>query len=263
LTDWLNDIKAQKQALIVDACNSGAIVDNMSSASKTLNTTQIRAYERMKDRAGLFLLSGSTADKKSYESSAFGNGLLTYALLSGMRGEGEVFERDGNNAKLINLVSLFTFARDRVPILANSIREVQTPTLTFPGAASGIYIGQFKRASDVPIGKAKPTVLRPLFQDRDNYGDPLQLNLEVEQFLFRESERGLSARWAFKDMFYDDGGYTLAGRYHREDGQWVLQAKLFRNGEAVYTFDITPREDAAGIASALKRALYKWMNEQG
>ncbi|MEQ8702836.1 MAG: caspase family protein [Phaeodactylibacter sp.] len=263
LTNWLNAIKAQKQALIVDACNSGAIVDNMSSGSKTLNTTQIRAYERMKDRAGLFLLSGSTADKKSYESSAFGNGLLTYALLSGMRGEGEVFERDGNSAKLINLVSLFTFARDRVPVLAKSIREIQTPTLTFPGSASGIYIGQFKRASDVPIGKAKPTVLRPLFQSSDSYGDPLQLNLEVEQFLFRESERGLRAKWAFKDMFYDDGGYTLAGRYQQKDGQWVLQAKVFQNGEAVHTFDLPPHEDAAGIGSALKRALYKWMDEQG
>lgn len=263
LTNWLNAIKAQKQALIVDACNSGAIVDNMSSGSKTLNTTQIRAYERMKDRAGLFLLSGSTADKKSYESTAFGNGLLTYALLSGMRGEGEVFDIDGNSAKLINLVSLFTFARDRVPVLAKSIREIQTPTLTFPGAASGIYIGQFKGASDVPIGKAKPTVLRPLFQSGDSFGDPLQLNLEVEQFLSRESERGLRAKWAFKDMFYYDGGYTLAGRYQQKDGQWALEARILQNGEAVHVFDLPPHADAAGIAKDLKRALYKWMDDQG
>lgn len=263
LTDWLNKIKAQKQALIVDACNSGAIVGNVSSAGKSLNTTQIRAYKRMQDRAGLFLLSGSTADKKSYESSAFGNGLLTYALLSGMRGEGDVFDFDENSAKLINLVRLFTFARDRVPILAKSIREVQTPTLTFPGEATGIYIGQFERASEVPIGRAKPTVLRPLFQSSDSFGDPLQLNQEVEQVLFRESQRGLRAKWAFKDMFYDEGGYTLAGQYQKAGEAWALQAKLFRNGEAVHTFDLEPGSDATALASALRRAMSKWMDEQG
>jgi WD40 repeat protein len=263
LTDWLNKIKAQKQALIVDACNSGAIVENMSSGGKSLNTTQIRAYKRMRDRAGLFLLSGSTADKKSYESSEFGNGLLTYALLSGIRGEGDVFDSDENSAKLINLVRLFTFARDRVPILAKSIREIQTPTLTFPGEATGIYIGQFKTASEVPIGRAKPTVLRPLFQSRDSFGDPLQLNQEVEQFLFRESQRGLRAKWAFKDMFNDDGGYTLTGQYQQEGELWGLQAKLFRNGEAVHTFDLTPDQDARSLANALRKAMSRWLDEQG
>lgn len=263
LTNWLNAIKAQKQALIVDACNSGALVDQMSSGSKLLNTTQIRAYKRMQDRAGLFLLSGSTADKESYESSAFGNGLLTYALLSGMRGEGDVFDFDENSAKLINLVRLFTFARERVPILASSIREVQTPTLTFPGEAAGIYIGQFKRASEVPIGKAKPTVLRPLFQRSDSFGDSLQLNQETAQFLFRESQRGLRAKWAYKDIFYDEGGYTLAGQYQAEGDGWRLQAKLFRNGQVAYTFEPIQGKDAAGLANKLRRALNKWMRAQG
>lgn len=261
LTEWLKHIRAQKQALIIDACNSGAMVRNMTTGQKNLSTSQVRAYKRMRDRAGLFLLSGSTADKKSYESSKFGQGLLTYALLTGMRGEGDVFYIDNDNAQFIDLMRLFNHARDQVPVLAESIREVQTPTLGFPRQVSSIYIGQFDNASEIPIGREKPVMLRPLFQGGDHFGDTRELNPEVEKVLRNEAQRGARANWVFVDAYSYKTGYTLAGRYTEQGGQLQLKANLLRDGQVVHTFNLEPGEQAAKLAQDLGRALSDWMDE--
>lgn len=263
LTEWLKHIRAQKQALIVDACNSGAMVRSMTTGQKNLNTSQVRAYKRMRDRAGLFLLSGSTADKKSYESSKFGQGLLTYALLTGMRGEGEVFYIDDDNAPLIDLMRLFSHARDKVPVLAESIREVQTPTLGFPRQVSSIYIGQFDNASEIPIGREKPVLVRPLFQGGNSFGDEQAFNPELEKQLRREAQRGARAKWVFIDAYRYKNGYTLAGRYTIQGEALKLQANLLKDGQVVHTFDLPPSADTDQLAEELSRALSSWMDEQG
>lgn len=40
----------------------------------------------MKDRTGTHVITGCAADAVSYEASRFGQGLLTYSLLEGMKG---------------------------------------------------------------------------------------------------------------------------------------------------------------------------------
>ena len=260
LTAWLNGIKAQKQALILDACYSGAAVDLMSEVrGKNLTVSQVRAYERMRNRAGLFLLSSSTADKESYESSTFGNGLLTYALLSGMRGEGDVLDDE----KYIDIVKLFTSVRDRVPVLAKSIREAQTPTLKFPGAASGVLIGQFGSDAEVPIGIAKPPLLRPVFQLADGYGDPVGINSLMEQMLKEESGRGSRAQWAYKDLFYAKDCYMLAGRYAEEGEEIAVSAKLFYNKSEVHSFECRVKRDRlSSLDNMVKKELAKFFESR-
>ncbi|MCB0599313.1 MAG: caspase family protein, partial [Phaeodactylibacter sp.] len=68
LTKWINDIPAQKQVMILDACNSGKVVEALETGTKNLNSSQIRALDRMKDRTGMYVLAGSAADKVSYEA---------------------------------------------------------------------------------------------------------------------------------------------------------------------------------------------------
>jgi uncharacterized caspase-like protein len=47
---------------------------------------QVRAIERLKGPSGFHVLLGCSADRPSSEASQFAQGLLTYALLQGMRG---------------------------------------------------------------------------------------------------------------------------------------------------------------------------------
>ena len=76
---------ALKQVLIIDACASGRVVENLM-AQKDISSSTIRALERMKDRTGMHIITGCTADAVSYEASRFGQGLLTYSLLEGIKG---------------------------------------------------------------------------------------------------------------------------------------------------------------------------------
>jgi len=57
---------AAKQVVIFDACNSGQMIDDV--AGKELDPSQIRALDRMSDRAGLYLLTGSAGGRLSYEA---------------------------------------------------------------------------------------------------------------------------------------------------------------------------------------------------
>src|SRR5207249_9058693 len=103
-------------------CAAGAAVQSLI-AKRDLPSDQIRAIERLKDRTGFFVLMGSAADAVSYEASRYGQGLLTYSLLQGMRG---AKLREGEYA---DVSSLFGYAQDTVPEMAKNIGGLQRPLL--------------------------------------------------------------------------------------------------------------------------------------
>ena len=83
--EWIKKIPASKQVMILDACGSGKAVDNLI-AMRDIDPSQIRAIDRMRDRTGMYIISGCAADAVSYEASQYGQGLLTYSLLEGIKG---------------------------------------------------------------------------------------------------------------------------------------------------------------------------------
>lgn len=108
LTEQIKKIPALKQVLILDTCHSGRFSENMAK-DRAISSSQIRAYKRMKDRTGLHILAGAAADAVAYESSSYGQGILTYSLLMGMRGAAL---KDG---EYIDISRLFQYFADRVP----------------------------------------------------------------------------------------------------------------------------------------------------
>ncbi|MCB0634910.1 MAG: caspase family protein, partial [Lewinella sp.] len=85
--EWLNAIPARKQVMMIDACASGQFNKDLALlAMKNIPSSQIRALDRLRDRTGIYIISGSANDQASYEASPYGMGLLTYSLLSGMSG---------------------------------------------------------------------------------------------------------------------------------------------------------------------------------
>ena len=99
------------------------------SESRDVPSSQIRALERLKDRTGVYVLAGSASDAVSYEASRYGQGLLTYSLLLGMRGAALREE------SYVDVGRLFAYATDEVPSLARGIGGVQRPLLAQTCAA--------------------------------------------------------------------------------------------------------------------------------
>ena len=263
LTTLINRIPALKQILILDACNSGKVVESLSTSTRSLNSGQIRALDRMKDRTGIFVLSGSAADKVSYEAGQFGQGLLTYALLEGMRGPGL---RPGmDTTDFVDVMNLFQYARDRVPNLAADIGGIQTPMMVFPKSGASFDFGIFdSKRTRIPVAEEKPVFIRSLFMNDSTYIDEYQLATKLESLLKLEENED----FIYVDVNNYHQGYSIRGLYSKlENGKTIFNAKLIREGKA---FDIDtiemnikdPDKDINKIAKLLKRAATRMVVRQ-
>ncbi len=236
LTKWINDIPALKQVMILDACNSGKVVEALESGTKSLNSTQIRALDRMKDRTGMFVLAGSAADKVSYEASQYGQGLLTYSLLEWMKYK--ALEGDST----VDVVRLFEYARDRVPELAASIGGLQTPTLATP-SSGGFAIGLINEKVAIPVAAKKPVFVRNNFMDEDVLSDHLGLTGQLEAQFREISAKGADAELIFVDITDFPAAYTIRGLYRMEGEQVVGRARLFQGVEVLGSLTIKGRPE--------------------
>ncbi len=261
LTGWINEIPALKQVLIIDACNSGQAVEDLSSGTRNLNASQIRALDRMKDRTGMFILSGSAADKVSFEASEYGQGLLTYALLQGILGLATTRNADG---EYVDVMALFQYARDEVPRLAASIMGIQTPTLGFPAEASSFDIGIVKPEQPLPLGQKKPVLIRTTLLNQETLTDELQLMQQLEQAFRRESEKAANADYLFIDVHDYPGAYALRGLYKQTDGAIQFsQIRLFKGGTtSSYPLEIPPQTDSEDLVGKVVREVKKVIRRQ-
>ncbi|MEO0339692.1 MAG: caspase family protein, partial [Bacteroidota bacterium] len=229
LTRWLNKIPALKQVLIIDACNSGQIVENITGGTKNLNSSQIRAIDRMKDRTGMFVLSGSAADKVSYEASEYGQGLLTYALLQGMLGVATRKTADGD---YVDVMKLFQYARDEVPRLAQSINGIQTPMMGFPKQGASFDIGIVNDNVNIPIGNKKPVLVRSNFMNKITYLDDANLASALETEFREETEKGKNADFIYVDVYDYPAAYSLNGLYEKDlEGNIIVKVKLYKDSK--------------------------------
>ena len=253
LTEWLKEIPALKQVLIIDACNSGNVVENILVGRRNINSSQIRAIDRLQDRTGIYILSGSAANKVSYESSEFGQGLLTYSLLNGMRQGGLRVDQDGQ--KLIDVMRLFNHARDEVPDLARSIQGIQTPTIGFPKSVASVDIGIFNEQVDIPVANKKPVLINATFLNQTSMVDDLQLNFEISKAFQEESEKGKNANFIFFPVNAYPEAFRVTGLYEMIDDKIHLKAKLTQTGGSPQDLSINPAQNPEQLVKMLLKAI--------
>lgn len=224
LTELIKAIPALKQVLILDTCAAGRLVERITE-KRDVPSSQTRALERVKDRTGVFLLAGCAADRASYEASRYGQGLLTYSLLLGMRGAAL---RDD---QFVDVNRLFDFSADRVPELAQGIGGIQRPVRAIPIGGVSFDIGQLlsEDKPQIPLQTVLPLVLRASFQDEDRLRDHLNLSKQVNERLREVSARGREAPLVFVDAEEFPGACELVGRY-RVRGDTVTVTVLVSQG---------------------------------
>jgi hypothetical protein len=257
IREWLKQSPAYKKVLIFDACNSGQIIDDIAAASKELNGSQIRALDQMSDRAGTYLLAGSASDMVSYEASNYGHGLLTYALLKGMRGAAVRVDEENSAAHFVNVTELFDYAQLEVTKLAADINGVQQPQLNYPVRAGTFAVGIFNENTSIPLDAAKPTVLSSRIE-ADAFGDELGLERELNEMLQSEKSRVSAARYVYVPGKKLPNAYQVRGRYSVDGNVVTMKASLIKDDKAVATLAVEPGPKgviAENIHVALVRAL--------
>lgn len=251
LTKWLDSIPAQKKVLILDACNSGKAAENLSGVGqRELNADQVVAIELMKDRTGTFILTGSTADMLSYESSQYGQGLLTYSLLEAISG---VKLKDG---KYVDIMTLFQHARDRVPILAKTIKQVQTPVIAAPRGGASFPIGIKDSTINIVVAQPKPVIIWSSFQEQKQFKDVLGLGAAMNEHFHQQNAKGAQARYVYYDIPKYDEGYSIWGIYSLKGNMVTVDGRLFK-GEAPVgvPFQIKGKNDPKELVRLILKAV--------
>lgn len=254
LTDWLIELAAKKKVMILDACNSGQVVNTLIN-DRALTGSQLRALDRMKDRTGMYILAGSAADKKSYEATPYGQGLLTYSLLQGMQ---ELSTQHPN--KEVDILSLLSHAENRVPELAKEVGVIQKPKMHNQDGLSSFPIGIVQDPAAIPIASSKPLLIRPMFQQEGEFDDPLLLMTAIEDYIQKAIRR--NAPFTFQDVRNHPNGYSIRGAYTMEGERINIKGFLYKAGkkikEAGFSVEGT-KTDMNDLAKQVFFAIENWI----
>ncbi|MEI6763996.1 MAG: caspase family protein [Bacteroidota bacterium] len=121
LMDLLVNIKAQKQLVLLDACQSGGAIDQVAMRG----AAEEKAMAQLARSAGVVVLAASGTQQYAAEFKDLGHGVFTYSIIDGLSGNADGGKRDG----MITVTELKAWIEDQVPELTMQYRgEVQYPT---------------------------------------------------------------------------------------------------------------------------------------
>jgi hypothetical protein len=193
LGQLLADIPARKQALVLDTCASGQVFHDVTT-HRNVSSNVMRAWERLKDRNGVFVLAGCAADAVSYEASNVGQGLLTYSLLEPLSKVDPQVLQQVDSGYDVDVYRWFESTEKRVRELVDSlgIAGVQEPQLRARSDAQSFPVGELKGSDRglVQIAQPKPVILLGRFEDPENRLDPLDLTGRLDKALTGPVGRG-------------------------------------------------------------------------
>lgn len=268
LVQWMRKVPALHRALILDTCAAGAVARRLIE-KRDVPGDQTRAMDRLKDRTGFYVLMGSAADAASYETSQYGEGLLTYALLKGMKGP--ALRED----KFVDVAMLFHEVADDVPELAKGIGGIQQPRLLMPALEDCATGSDCKGEGSFDIGElsnedrgairlagSRPFLSRPVFINSKLHRDNLHLIDALRNRLRDESYA--SGSDALKIAYVDDddfdGAISPTGDYNIEGDRVSITLVLTINGKELSHSTIQGPADnldalCNSMVAELKRAL--------
>ena len=253
LVDWIKKIPATHQVMILDTCAAGAAAAKLVE-KRDVPGDQIRALDQLKDRTGFYVLMGSAADAVSYEASKYGQGLLTYALLTGMKGAALKNDVD------VDVSKLFQFAVDDVPGLAAGIGGVQRPQIIAPTGGASFDVGQLEPEDQkqIPLAAEKPIFLRPQLVNAEG-PDDLDLAPAVRRALRNATWIGTRGGPMPEAIFVDEdempGAIRIGGTYVVEQNRVTAQIWLSRDNAKKRIVVQGSTTDVAAFATRISAAI--------
>ena len=128
-----NRIKAQRAAVFLDTCYSGAALKGEKALSVGRNGgVSNSTLNRFREGVGRFVISASQANERSWESDTLKNGYFTYYLIQGLK------QKNG----MLPIEQLYTYLRDQVSKrVREDLQQSQTPAMKGSDQAVEINIG--------------------------------------------------------------------------------------------------------------------------
>lgn len=255
IAELIMAVPTVRQVLVIDACHSGQLAQNLTGSNFTMSSEEVRALETLKDRTGLYIIAGSAADAVSYEASAFDQGLLTYSLLYGMKGPALREDR------YIDIINLFNFASQKVPELASEIGGIQKPEVRVPNDLSTFDIGELgpEQRKQIVLKANRPAVAASAFQNEATFSDDLQLGELIDQRLKQAESQNSEEGVMFVDTKTFPEAFVVRGRYSESDEGLNAMGAIFQGKTKIAdikasaaTVDVLADKVVAELRAAMK-----------
>ncbi len=123
LQDKLKNIKALKQLIIMDACQSGKSLEEFAQRG----ALEEKAIAQLSRSAGIHILASAGSEQFASEFPALGHGLFTYALLEALSGKADGAPKDGK----VTIYELKSYLDDQVPALGEQYKGSPQYPFTF------------------------------------------------------------------------------------------------------------------------------------
>jgi uncharacterized caspase-like protein len=122
---------AGQKLVFIDSCHSEGV-----SGRKTRGADNNQLVRALQDNSTV-ILTASRGNQLSQESSEFGHGIFTYAVIQGMRGAADVVNKDG----LVMIKELDAYVYEKVKELTHNLQEPITNT---PGGYGNFVVADLK-----------------------------------------------------------------------------------------------------------------------
>lgn len=259
LKSALGKIAASKQVVILDTCHSGAAAKSLVESDRSISGDYQRAWESIRDATGVWMLAGSAADQKSYESANVEHGMLTYALLEAIDRASAEGLRAGNGGEFfVDVERWLTYAAGRVESLKNEVglQGIQRPEFRRAKAGNSFDIGVVSpdRRGFIGLKAPKPVVIMGNFSMNEE--DPAGLEEAM-----RKSLRNADAIKPWFDVAKHPNVYRVAGTYVQEGNALTVRVFLQQFDpkqvrKTIETFEVKgEKAKLAELADAMRKQL--------
>ncbi len=251
LTQWIRPdvMKAQKRILIFDACNSGQAIKDFAKfgtsqqqytvARSDERSQQIKAIDKLNEQSGLFILAASASNQSAYEMGKYGQGMLTYALLSSIKQNHGILE----NGKFLDVSRWFDASKTIVSELTKENGARQTPQMVSNTNFNiGIVDSEVLAGIILPIEKAMFSTTNLQNNDEKIAADDLDLSQQINNKLANIATRGSSSQILFVPGNATDA-YQINGRYEIIGNKVNVKANIWQNKKILFKIEVTGAKD--------------------
>jgi uncharacterized caspase-like protein len=252
LLEQMNRIPAGKRVLILDACHSGAAINNLDMSYYTgkrdvgeaeRQSQRLKELDKLASKSGFAIITASSSDQKALELPQYEHGLMTYALLSSMLHNPNALDEQSN----LQLEKWLLATEEEVRKLNTDQRAERLVPINFTLGKVDDVVRNAIQLREIPTLYIKNVMNSDLAMD--------DLNIEGRlSVYFSARERGGDKGLLFSDRERSNAS-TLNILYSRDGSTLNFKVTLLKNNQLQHQFTQSSAEeqlDAAILELALR-----------
>ena len=224
-TDGPFKLKANKAVLILDACNSAQLLNDVAMRRSTEEEERQKQLDQLSDRSGLFILSAAAPNKSAYEYPRLEHGLLTYSLLRVLKQNPSIYEQD----EFVNMTKWFYESSRDLEKLTQELNLEQEATPSGTGDFQIMKLNEETR-SKIKLAEEKQQLF---FGSAENETDEIP-----DPELIKRIVKKIDRSEQFKTCFYTTKEYSKEAlmvnlKYSQKGTKIACRVLLYKDNKKV------------------------------